>query len=158
VPNLEKSEKPYLHCLSPRTAEGIIDPDKDVKVYLNLHKKCWSVQQDGRVRAHCRIVALEDVSFKVGELLRSRIASGQTSKTVHAYVVGKVCAMPRHTAEFLPARYNPRETQTFVYSETNHPVVEAGYVVMDCKAGPRKLLAKRHKSVKQETYRDIECR
>jgi hypothetical protein len=44
-----------------------INPAKPVKVYWNLHRDCFSVQQDGLVVCHADQVELRDVTFKVYE-------------------------------------------------------------------------------------------
>ena len=64
-----------------------INPDKPVKVYWNLHRNCYSVQQNGLVVCHADQVELKDVTFKVSEKGRQRVLK-ERRKNVHAFVVG----------------------------------------------------------------------
>ena len=50
-----------------------IDPDKRVYVYFNLHKKCFSVKQSGKVVSHDDCVLLKDCRFLVGDAGRERV-------------------------------------------------------------------------------------
>lgn len=43
----------------------VIDLEKPVQVYRNLHKKCWSIRQNGKVLIHTSYVVLRNVEFKV---------------------------------------------------------------------------------------------
>lgn len=62
-----------------------------VRVYRNLHKKCWSVQAKGdkgwRVVLHLRSLVLMDVEFKVSRAGRERVLR-EKKKNVHAFAVG----------------------------------------------------------------------
>ena len=64
-----------------------INPDKPVKVYWNLHRNCYSVQQNGLVVAHTDKIKLTDVTFKVSEAGRQRVLK-ERKKNVHAFVIG----------------------------------------------------------------------
>ena len=64
-----------------------INPAKPVKVYWNLHRDCFSVQQDGLVVCHADQVELRDVTFKVSEAGRQRVLKDR-KKNVHAFTVG----------------------------------------------------------------------
>ena len=50
-----------------------INPEKKVRVYRNLHKKCLSVKQDGIVRCHASYVSLKDCSFIVNAAGQNRV-------------------------------------------------------------------------------------
>ena len=61
-----------------------------VKVYYNLHKKCYSIvslekENYGRVIKHENYVPLTNAQFKVSEKGRQRVLREQ-KKNVHAYV------------------------------------------------------------------------
>lgn len=61
-----------------------------VKVYRNLHKRCYSVQDiTGRVVAHVNNLLLTDATFKVREAGRNKVLRTKR-KNVHAFVIGKV--------------------------------------------------------------------
>ena len=66
-----------------------IDPSKPVRVYRNLHKQCYSIQQGGIVKCHADKVELYNCTFKVFERGRQRVLREQR-KNVHSFVVGKV--------------------------------------------------------------------
>ena len=100
-----------------------LDLDRTVKVYWNLHRKCFSVQQDGLVKAHLNRVYLHSVEFKVSEAGRQRVIKEQR-KNVHAFAVGTmVDAYAVGTMEGkvdlwslnpVKVSYNPYKSGTFV--------------------------------------------
>jgi len=71
------------------TRYGKVVYDRGVRVYWNLHKKCWSIQsyiqgKGWRVTAHKDQCVLTNVTFKVSEAGRQRVlATGR--KNVHAF-------------------------------------------------------------------------
>ena len=65
----------------------MIDPQQPVRVYRNWKHDCYSIMQDGLLRASAREVVLSDVRFVVRESGRQRMLARRT-KTVHAYAVG----------------------------------------------------------------------
>lgn len=85
-----------------------------VKVYFNLHKKCFSIQdaKTGLVVAHADAVNLKDVSFKVSESGRQRVLR-EKKKNVHAFVVGSFNGAIIGPEERL-AYYNPYKTDMFI--------------------------------------------
>ena len=44
----------------------MIDKNKRVYVYFNLHKKVWSVRQAGKVVDHTKSIMLKDCKYLVG--------------------------------------------------------------------------------------------
>lgn len=62
---------------------------KKVRVYFNLHKHCYSVQdtKTGRVIAHVESINLIDAKFVVRESGRQKVLR-EKRKNVHAFVVG----------------------------------------------------------------------
>ena len=67
--------------------ETVIDIHKPVEVYRNLHKKCWSVRQGGKVKVHTSYICLQDVKFVVQPAGRQKVLDEQ-KKNVHAFVKG----------------------------------------------------------------------
>jgi len=75
----------------------LVPPGTPVRVYWNLHSRCWSVQtktrQPGtrrhiwRVAGHADILTLTNVTFRVYERGRQRVISTGV-KNVHAYALG----------------------------------------------------------------------
>lgn len=62
---------------------------KNVRVYFNLHKHCYSVQdrKTGRVIAHVDSINIFDAKFVVRENGRQKVLR-EKQKNVHAFVVG----------------------------------------------------------------------
>ena len=95
----------------------MIKVGQKVKVYFNLHKKLWSVQ-DAKSRlviAHLDEVSLRDVEFKVSEAGRQRVLKEQR-KNVHAFAVG---TLDETSQEGLKHRvsYNPYRFGHFYMAE-----------------------------------------
>jgi hypothetical protein len=67
--------------------EDVIDIHKPVEVYRNLHKKCWSVRQGGKVKCHTSYICLQDVKFVVQPAGREKVLR-EKKKNVHAFVRG----------------------------------------------------------------------
>lgn len=87
-----------------------------VRVYFNLHRKCFSVQHKGKVIAHVADIALVDCNFKVGQAGNAKVRR-EGKKNVHAYVSGTVQAWDRghreviladneHAVTYQPYKYN----------------------------------------------------
>ena len=81
-----------------------IDYSKPVKVYKNLHKDCWSIQQNGLVKAHSDEINLFDCKFLVNEKDRQRVIK-TNRKNVHAFVVGHIWDTPFDLSR--QVKYNP---------------------------------------------------
>ena len=88
------------------------DATKPVKVYFNLHRKCYSVQQNGLVVGHATYIALRDVTCKVSEAGRQRVIREQR-KNVHAYMVGTIDTDVADWYDIKPT-YNPYKYSSFV--------------------------------------------
>jgi hypothetical protein len=93
--------------------ESMIDRNKRVYVYFNLHKKVWSVRQDGRVIEHTKSIMLKDCKYLVGKAGRERVLR-EGRKNVHAgvsgYVVDKIPPC-RYENDLI---YNPKWHEGFV--------------------------------------------
>lgn len=106
-----------------------------VRVYRNLHARCWSVQtqvREGRrhlwkVAGHADALLLDRATFKVYERGRQRVLLTGV-KNVHAYVLATlVCVDPFDPApeNSLLLHYNPRRHGHF-YDDLDHsPIVSA---------------------------------
>lgn len=88
-----------------------------VRVYYNLHKHCWSIQEykTRRVIAHCSKIDLINVVFKVSQTGRDKVLREQR-KNVHAFVIGHVdltnnvqCPIDSNVLY-----YNPYKVKNFV--------------------------------------------
>ena len=107
-----------------------IDTSRKVFVYKNLHKDCWSVKQDGLVKAHTKSINLWDCSFRVNAKGRAKVLE-EKRKNVHAGIVGYIdenqMAMTFGTA----VTYNPYKYSTFVEKGTEEPVIWRGFASLD---------------------------
>lgn len=109
-----------------------IDESRNVEVYRNLHKECFSIKQDGIVKAHARHIYLQDVAFKVNEAGRQRVLR-EKRKNVHAVLVGKLAKISDQmeiVSEF-DVTYNPYKYNSFVEVETEMPVKKACEVMLN---------------------------
>lgn len=116
---------------------AVIDQDKPVRVFKNLKHGCYSIMQNGVIRASARQVRLTDVEFRVREAGRQRMVR-ERRRNVHAFAVGRLCDFvhPSETRELevLGGRgvfYNPYQFSSFVDRETEEPVKVASIVRFD---------------------------
>jgi len=119
-----------------------IDRTRRVYVYFNLHKKVWSVRQDGKVLEHTKHIKLKDARFLVGKAGREKVLREKT-KNVHAgisgYVVDDTPDVGKSEAE---VTYNPYKYETFVaINDPYDPVEYADYVEMSCEDGTTSVWA-----------------
>lgn len=103
-----------------------------VKVYFNLHKKCFSVvalegEKKGRVIAHETEIKLINAQFKVSEAGRQRVLREQR-KNVHACVVGTL--VDAVEACTVPVTYNPYKYDSFVFKDNEEPIKTASNVLL----------------------------
>lgn len=107
-----------------------------VKVYYNLHKKCYSLQdaKSGLVLAHLDNVILQDVTFKVSESGRQRVLQ-EKRKNVHAFIIGYFSKGNTHiNIEGLKkVTYNPYKYETFVRAETEEKIEESELMYLASK-------------------------
>jgi hypothetical protein len=101
-----------------------IEEGQKVKVYFNLHKKLFSVQdaKTGLVIGHTEAINLLDCTFKVSEAGRQRVLKEQ-KKNVHAFVIGHYVT-DQEGQEQEQAKYNPYKYSSFVDSQ-EQPLKEA---------------------------------
>ena len=90
-----------------------------VRVYWNLHKNCFSVQdrKTGRVIKHTNYIRLKDVKFNVRKGGHQKVLQ-EKRKNVHAFVEGTVVRLL--SCEFddddlLLVRYNPYVADYFFH-------------------------------------------
>ena len=115
----------------------MIDLDRPVRVFKNWKLGCWSIFQDGRLRASARQVLLTDVEFLVRESGRQRMLR-EGRRNVHAYAVGRLLehVHPEDGRE-LPALagrevfYDPRRYASFVERDGGAAVAGAALAQFD---------------------------
>ena len=79
-----------------------------VKVYKNLTKDTWSIQdyKTRKVIGYSENIRLENAKFVVSEKTRQRVIK-EGKKYVHAFVVGELVDTWKLTESFETVRYNP---------------------------------------------------
>jgi hypothetical protein len=90
-----------------------------VKVYFNLHKKCFSVQHKGIVIKHVDSITLKNVKYKVSEAGRQRVLR-ERKKNVHAFVVGEM--VEENVECDTKVSYNPYKYNSFVIAVDGTPL------------------------------------
>jgi hypothetical protein len=107
-----------------------------VMVYYNLHKHTFSVQRNNLVVLHADYVKLTDVEFRVRQGGKEKVRK-EKSKNVHAFVIGNLQDFCQYPCDDIPEEpagdvvtYNPYKYDTFVYRETEEPVLNATEVDM----------------------------
>lgn len=99
-------------------------------VYFNLHRKCLSIRERGRVVAHAERVIIRNAAFVVSQAGRSRVlATGH--KNVHAVVRGEIVREAHPDVrldEAIRVRYNPYRYETFVRASDESPIHHAALV------------------------------
>ena len=144
-----KEKRPMIHLSDGESNEQqnlfqriseLVDPDKPVEVYRNLHKKCWSVRQRGKVKLHTDYICLQNAEFKVSQKGRERVLREQR-KNVHAFIKGYIVDAAEinkweDSIESYPENniwtdvsYNPYKYSSFV-TDTEKPIKFARYVDM----------------------------
>ena len=98
-----------------------------VRVYWNLHRKCWSIQdcKSGLVIDHKKCVVLEG-NFVVRKGGQKRVRN-EGKKNVHAFAVGHMSEYFLSTSESLKkefadwdrVKYNPYEDDYFMYQSVS---------------------------------------
>ena len=122
----------------------MIDYNKRVYVYWNLHRKLWSVRQSGLIVDHAGLLSLRDCKFLVGKAGQARVRR-EGKKNVHAGVSGYLltdpCSVDRMVwngfyDKQVWVMYNPYKHEMFVertgVCDDQHPipVYRADYVAM----------------------------
>ncbi len=114
-----------------------IDPSKKVRVYRNLHKKCFSVKQGNIVRCHVDNVVLEKCKFIVSKAGQKRVRD-EKKKNVHAFIEGFVADVHKadtHAAlSVVPwdcVYYNPYECDGFMNTSSERIAEFAELVDLD---------------------------
>ena len=102
-----------------------------VRVYWNLHKKCWSVQscKTNRVVLHTDELTMYRPAFVVRKAGQRRVRE-ERKKNVHAFVVGTILQF--HFCLTFPdncrVSYNPFQNDTFM--QQDKPIRDALYAKM----------------------------
>lgn len=115
----------------------MIDYRKPVRVFKNPQRGCYSIMQDGRIKASARQIRLRDAEFTVRESGRLRMLR-DNRRNVHAWVVGELidflhpdAAGNLESAAGRTATYNPHRYSSFVDRDTETPLRSAQWVHFD---------------------------
>ena len=109
----------------------MIDPNKRVYVYFNLHRKCFSVRQGNKVVEHANRVCLKDVRYLVQQAGRRKVLK-EKRKNVHAGLSGYyVKSVPVPVISF-DVTYNPYKYETFVDTQDHEPQEWSEYAYLEC--------------------------
>lgn len=103
-----------------------------VRIYRNLHKKLYSVQEkvNGRwkVVEHTNDINLINVTFKVSEAGRQRVIK-EKRKNVHAAMIGeRFPFIPNSPVYRDEVTYNPYKSPHFMVKSQDKPLDKAKYV------------------------------
>jgi len=104
--------------------------EKRVYVYFNLHKKVWSIRQNGIVIEHTNEIKLRDCKFLVSQKGRQRVIKEQR-KNVHAGVSGYIVPNIPDFKLSTNVHYNPYKYETFV-DKNNKPILTSDYCILNC--------------------------
>ena len=105
-----------------------IDYSKKVFVYKNLHKDCWSIKQDGLVKAHTEEVRMWDCAFQVNAKGRQKVLDEQR-KNVHAGIKGYI-DNDQQVPSGVEVTYNPYKYDSFVDKATELPIYSSLFTTL----------------------------
>lgn len=105
-----------------------IDYSKKVFVYKNLHKDCWSIKQDGLVKAHSEEVRMWDCAFQVNAKGRQKVLDEQR-KNVHAGIKGYI-DNDQQVPSGVEVTYNPYKYDSFVDKTTELPIYSSQFTTL----------------------------
>jgi hypothetical protein len=106
-----------------------IDHKRKVFVYKNLHQDCWSIRQDGLVKAHATEVNLWDCAFQVNAKGRQKVLEEQR-KNVHAGIKGYIDELHLSLPNPIEVTYNPYKYDSFVDKDTEYPIYYSGFATL----------------------------
>ena len=95
---------------------------KKVRVYWNLHKKVWSVQdvKSGRVIAHRQFITIRDAKFVVRKGGQKRVRE-EGKKNVHAFAVGYLMSSKQRSYhDWDRVKYDPYTDDYFMHKGEDH--------------------------------------
>jgi len=121
-----------------------IDFSRKVFVYKNLHKGCWSIKQDGLVKAHSdgTPITLYFTEMKVNRKGRERVLR-EKRKNVHAGIEGYLSHEDSHVwhgwVDMVEISYNPYKHYAFYNVETK----KSRWYADICKLYQDKVLVER---------------
>ena len=106
-----------------------------IKVYRNLHRKCWSIKEGNKPVMHADLLTVVNPSFVVQPGGQARVRR-EKKKYVHAFIKGELNrrVMPSIGNTAVTGRritYNPYKHDTFVWASNGQPVKNCSQVFLD---------------------------
>ena len=95
---------------------------KKVRVYWNLHKKCWSIQdaKSGLVIDHRYDITLEQAKFVVRKGGQKRVRE-EGKKNVHAFAIGYLMSSKQRSYhDWDRVKYDPYTDNYFMHKGEDH--------------------------------------
>ena len=114
---------------NPGNKKYKIDYSKKVFVYKNLHRDCWSVKQDGLVKAHADEIEMWECSFRVNQKGREKVLN-EKRKNVHAGILGRISDVGTTVMVGTEVTYNPYKYNSFVDKNTEYPIYYSGFATL----------------------------
>lgn len=116
------------------TESALLQENELVRVYWNLHKKCFSIQKKvvGRwkvVEHSKRSFVLKDVFFKVYQAGREKVLREKT-KNVHAYVCGRFSLKKIELENRKRISYNPYLYDFFFDVSRKEKIENVDYLIL----------------------------
>jgi len=107
---------------------------KQIRVYYNLHKKLFSVQEkvngSWKVVEHTNEIFIRNATFKVSEAGRQRVLK-KKKKNVHAFIIGeRFPFIPKSFVYRDEVSYNPYKGPNFMITKEEKPLDWAKYVTI----------------------------
>lgn len=104
---------------------------KKVRVYFNLHKKTFSVQdrKTGLVILHTDKIFLTDVKYNVRQGGREKVLR-EKKKNVHAFIEGTICDGKSVKMPLDAVTYNPYKYDSFVIRSSEKPIYSSEKAVL----------------------------
>lgn len=114
-----------MELLNQQDKRYTLIKNKPVRVYKNLHKDCWSIKQNGLVKAHADEINLFNCEFLVNQKDRERVIK-EKRKNVHAFVKGYIWDTSMDLIK--QVSYNPYVNWYFFDVDNLTSVHEANFV------------------------------
>ena len=109
----------------------IIDKNRKVEIYFNLHKKKWSVRQDGKVVQHTNFIQIREPQYVVRQKGKEKVRR-EKRKNVHAFVRGYVeDRLPVFPSRNTFVTYNPYKNDSFVERNTQNAICSSPYAALE---------------------------
>ena len=112
----------------------MIDRNRRVYVYFNLHNKIGRVRQSGRPVEHHKNICLRDVRYLVQPAGRKRVLATGV-KNVHAGLSGYMIDSVPVPAISFDVTYNPFKYSSFVDTEDKEPQEWSEFAYLSCGNG-----------------------